>query len=88
MTEEKIAELQALLSRRTVLENEIEAFDRVFKEDRENLGFTIHDARASQNTSCLHFIKDHYGYMSEALWKIYVEYKNELADINKKIEDL
>lgn len=88
MREEKIAELQALLSRRSILQNEMEAFKRVFEEDRENLGFTIHDVRVSKEYSRLHFIKDHYGFMSEALRKIYAEYEKELAEVMKKIEEL
>lgn len=88
MTEEKIGELMELLKRREILENEKEAFERIFERSGEYLGFTIQDVRQTKGYQMIHFVKDHYGYMNEALHKIYLKYKKELQEVNDRIEKL
>lgn len=88
MTEEKIEELKNLLRRREILTNEMEMFERILEIGRENLGFTIQDARAeTKEGAYLHFLKDHYGYFSEALRKIYAEYEKEFSEVQQKIKE-
>ena len=87
MTEEKIKQLQELLHQRECIGNEIEALEKVFDAGKENLGFRICDTRQSEGYDYLHFIKDHFGYMDEALRKIYAELKQKLLETQKKIDE-
>ena len=86
MTEEKIKELNELCDRREVIKNELEAFDGIFGKDPKDLGYQI-DSEGWHGKGCLHYIRDHHGYMIEALRKIYAEYKKELEEIQRKIDD-
>ena len=88
MTEEKIKELQELLHRREVLKNEIEKFDELFFVGRENIGYEIVDTRSYKGKNYIHFIKDHHGYLAEALRKIYDEYLMEMKKIQEEIANI
>lgn len=85
MTEERIKELQHLLYRRDIVENEIQAFIQLLNVDKEDRSYTINDARFDSGKNCLHIIKDRHGYIDEALQKIKAEYQKELVDIQKAI---
>lgn len=87
MKEEKIEELNRLLDGRRILRNEIEAFQRVDEVGQEHLGFWICNADAPRESSYIHFIKDHYGYMYEALQKVYARLQKELEYVQKKIDE-
>ena len=87
MTEEKIKELQELVHQRERIVNEIEAFDKIFDAGKENLGFRICDTRHDSGYDYLYFIKDNFGYMDEALRKIYAELKQKLSETQKAIDE-
>ena len=87
MTEERIAELQELLHKRECILNEIEVLEKIFDAGKENLGFRICDTRQPAEYDYLHFIQHHFGYMDEALRKIYIKLKQELSDTQKAIEE-
>jgi hypothetical protein len=88
MTEEKIQQLETLLNKREILQNEIEVFDRMLKENKEDLGYQVFDWKGGNKDSCIHIIKDHYGYINEAMWKIQARYRRELAEVQKAIDEL
>ena len=88
MTEAKIKELQELLHRREVLKNEMEKFDELFLVGRENIGYEIVDTRSYEGKNYIHFIKDHHGYLAEALRKIYDEYLMEMKKIQEEIANI
>lgn len=87
MTEEKVNELRELVHQRECVRNEIEAFERIFDAGKENLGFNICDTRHGKGYDYLHFIKDHFGYIDEALRKIYTELKQKLFEIQEAIDE-
>ena len=88
MTEEKIQQLETLLNKREILQNEIEVFGRMLKENKEDLGYQVFDWNSGNKDSCIHIIKDHYGYFNEAMWKIQASYRRELAEVQKAIDEL
>ena len=88
MTEEKIQQLEELLHKREILQNEIEVFGRMLKENKEDLGYKVFDWNRGSKDSCIHFIKDHYGYINEAMWKIQDRYRRELAEVQNAIDEL
>ena len=87
MTEDRIAELQELVHQRECIGNEIEAFEKIFDAGKENLGFRICDTRKDGEHDYIHFVKDHFGYMDEALRKIYIKLKQRLSETQKAIEE-
>lgn len=87
MTEERIKELQELVHRRECLRNEIEALQNVLKMEQDALGYSIQDTRVKQEYSYIHFIKDHFGYLNEAISKMCARYRQELAEVQKAIEN-
>ena len=84
MTEETINKLDELLQRRKVLQNEIEAFDRIFSVDADKLLFNINLSGWDGN-DCLHIIKDKSGLLMNSLREIYEKYKQELRLVNEEI---
>ena len=88
MTEEKIQQLEALLNKREILQNEIEVFSRMLRENKEDLGYKVFDWNSGNKETCIHIIKDHYGYINEALVKTFARYKQELAEVQKIINEL
>jgi hypothetical protein len=88
MTEEKIQQLETLLNRREILQNEIEVFSRMLRENKEDLGYKVFDWNSGSKETCIHIIKDHYGYINEAMWKIQARYRRELAEVQKAIDEL
>ena len=87
MTEETINKLDELLQRRKVLQNEIEAFDRIFSVDADKLLFNINLSGWDGN-DCLHIFKDKSGLLMNSLREIYEKYKQELRLVNEEIENL
>lgn len=87
MTEDRIAELQELVRQRECIGNEIEVFEKIFDAGKENLGFRICDTRMDSEYDYIHFVKDHFGYMDEALRKIYIKLKQKLSETQKAIEE-
>lgn len=87
MTEETIKKLDELLQRRKVLQNEIDAFDRIFSVDADKLFFNINLSGWDGN-DCLHIIKDKDGLLMNSLREIYKRYKQELKMVNEEIKNL
>lgn len=87
MKEQQINELQELVSKRSVLRNEIKMLNEVFETGKENIGFELRDLRRPKDYSYLHFLKDHYGFFDEALRKTYQRIKEELNDVQQKIDE-
>ena len=87
MKEEQIAELEKLVRRRSVLRNEAEMLNKIFEIGKENIGFELQDLRQKKDYSYLHFLKDHFGFFDEALRKIYQRIKEELNEVQKKIDE-
>lgn len=87
MTQETIDKLEELLNRREVVQNEIEAFDRIFSENADEIFYNINMSGWDGN-NCLHIIKDMDGLMMNSLREIYKRYKQELRVINEEIEKL
>lgn len=87
MKEEKIKELQHLIYRREDLMKKIKGLKCVFEVGKENTGFNIIDSRQSQDYAGLWYLKDEYGFMNEALQKIYARYRQDLADVQKLIDE-
>lgn len=88
MTEEKIQQLEKLLHKREILQNEIEMYGRMLRENKEDLGYKVFDWNSGSKETCIHILKDHYGYINEALLKTFVKYKQELAEVQKIINEL
>ena len=84
MKEEKIKELQHLIYRREDLMKKINGLKRVLEVGK---GFNIIDSRQSQDYAGLWYLKDEYGFMNEALQKIYARYRQDLADVQKMIDE-
>ena len=61
---------------------------RMLKENKEDLGYQVFDWNSGNKDSCIHIIKDHYGYINEAMWKIQARYRRELAEVQKAIDEL
>ena len=87
MKEEQIAELEELVRKRSALRNETEKLNEVFETGKENIGFELRDLRRQKDYSYLHFLKDDYGFFDEALRKTYKKIKDELNEIQKKIDE-
>ena len=51
------------------------------------MGIEFVDTRQERGYDRIHFIKDHFGYIDEALRKIYAKLKQELYNIQKEIEE-
>ena len=87
MTEETINKLNELLKRREVFQNEIDAFDKIFSVNADDLFFNINLSGWDGN-DCLHIIKDKGGLLMNSLREIYKRYKQELKMVNEEIENL
>lgn len=87
MKEENIKELQHLIYRREDLMKKIKGLKCVLEVGKENTGFNIIDSRQSQDYAGLWYLKDEYGFMNEALQKIYARYRQDLADVQKLIDE-
>lgn len=84
MTEEKIEELRDLLNRRYDLVERIEKFKKVFKEQKENIGFSVID-RCASGEGRLMFVKEDYGLLYEALEKVYTKTLDEFNEVQEEI---
>lgn len=87
MTKEKIEQLDILLQKRGVLRNETDALERVLAENPDDLYFNIYKGEWTDK-GFLHSCKDWYGYLHEALKKMCINKKQELAEIQKQIDEL
>ena len=87
MTKDKLEQLDILLQKRGVLRNETEALERVLAENPDDLYFNIYKG-VWTDKGFLHSCKDWYGYLHEALKKMCVNRKKELAEIQKQIDEL
>lgn len=88
MTEEKIDKLIDLLNQRRDLQREVDALSAVFQTDKKEMRYKIMDSRNREEYSCIHIVKDQYGYIDEALHKTFAKYKQELAEVQKIINEL
>lgn len=88
MTEEKIDKLIELLSQRRDLQREIDALTLVFQKNSKLLRYKITDNKSDENCPFIHIIKDQFGYIDEALHKTFAKYKQELAEVQKIINEL
>ena len=88
MTEEKIEKMIDLLGQRTYLQREVDALALVFQYDSEELRYKILNHNSNENCPYIHIVKDQYGYINEALHKTFARYKQELAEVQKTINEL
>ena len=88
MTEEKIEKLIDLLNQRRDLQREIDALAFVFQKDSKELRYKITDNKRNENCPFIHIVKDQYGFIDEALHKTFAKYKQELAEVQKIINEL
>lgn len=87
MTKDKLEQLDILLQKRGVLRNETDALERVLAENPDDLYFNIYKGEWTDK-GFLHSCKDRYGYLHEALKKMCINKKQELAEIQKQIDEL
>lgn len=88
MTEEKIEKLIDLLNQRRDLQREVDALAYVFQKDSKELRYKITDNKSNENCPFIHIVKDQYGFIDEALHKTFAKYKQELAEVQKIINEL